>query len=372
MEKCDVCGKSTLLPERFGSTNVCKVCFLKMYGPIWKYRNYDKYIEVEKQREKTIAHIKKMNVSKDVEEGITAFFDRQNIGMKSCDCCETVVQQLNKIGKNSLCRECYSKINIKEWNENNYLNNDDVEKNRNKIIKIASQYNFPSKIIDDINEYFDKKIEVGLFRVVIGYDAQKLKVYDSYCIIVTEDNFDRDSAYVFYGEALKRNQNKIKKNATETAINVVKTFATSGFVRGGIALATDAAMKANANSKEVRQRFKVYRGTHRIEYSDISKIEFQDVSENALGFIRISMINNVSSDGDVVFLFHDGDAMNAVYEYMTERVELIHKEKDDIKNQISNSTIPDEILKYKNLLDLGAITQEEFDEKKKELLGLKK
>lgn len=30
----------------------------------------------------------------------------------------------------------------------------------------------------------------------------------------------------------------------------------------------------------------------------------------------------------------------------------------------------DEILKYKNLLDMGVITQEEFDAKKKELLGL--
>ena len=30
----------------------------------------------------------------------------------------------------------------------------------------------------------------------------------------------------------------------------------------------------------------------------------------------------------------------------------------------------DEILKYKQLLDLGALTQEEFDAKKKQLLAL--
>ncbi len=33
-------------------------------------------------------------------------------------------------------------------------------------------------------------------------------------------------------------------------------------------------------------------------------------------------------------------------------------------------SVPDELKKYKDLLDLGAITQEEFDTKKKELLGL--
>lgn len=36
----------------------------------------------------------------------------------------------------------------------------------------------------------------------------------------------------------------------------------------------------------------------------------------------------------------------------------------------SNISAADEILKYKNLLDMGAITEEEFNAKKKELLGL--
>lgn len=36
----------------------------------------------------------------------------------------------------------------------------------------------------------------------------------------------------------------------------------------------------------------------------------------------------------------------------------------------SSSSSTDEIMKYKNLLDMGAITQEEFDQKKKQLLGL--
>ena len=35
-----------------------------------------------------------------------------------------------------------------------------------------------------------------------------------------------------------------------------------------------------------------------------------------------------------------------------------------------NNTAADEILKFKDLLDKGIITQEEFDAKKKQLLGL--
>ena len=46
-------------------------------------------------------------------------------------------------------------------------------------------------------------------------------------------------------------------------------------------------------------------------------------------------------------------------------------QKEKITNTKKNmSGVPDELKKFKELLDLGAITQEEFDAKKKELLGL--
>ena len=45
------------------------------------------------------------------------------------------------------------------------------------------------------------------------------------------------------------------------------------------------------------------------------------------------------------------------------------KQSNQTTNIIQNSTA-DEILKFKNLLDAGIITQEEFDKKKKELLNI--
>lgn len=54
--------------------------------------------------------------------------------------------------------------------------------------------------------------------------------------------------------------------------------------------------------------------------------------------------------------------------------ELSKEEWDSEKNtqisQASNLSTADEIKKYKDLLDLGVITQDEFDQKKKQLLGL--
>ena len=45
-------------------------------------------------------------------------------------------------------------------------------------------------------------------------------------------------------------------------------------------------------------------------------------------------------------------------------------DQDNKKNQQSFS-VPEEIRKYKELLDDGIITQEEYEEKKKQLLGIK-
>lgn len=60
--------------------------------------------------------------------------------------------------------------------------------------------------------------------------------------------------------------------------------------------------------------------------------------------------------------------------------EIAREIKDYIENRIygvkDNPTVSgyhdatDEILKYKKLLDMGAITQDEFEQKKKQLLGL--
>ena len=41
----------------------------------------------------------------------------------------------------------------------------------------------------------------------------------------------------------------------------------------------------------------------------------------------------------------------------------------DIKTNETSTSVADELIKYKNLLDAGAITQEEFDRKKAQLLN---
>ena len=55
-------------------------------------------------------------------------------------------------------------------------------------------------------------------------------------------------------------------------------------------------------------------------------------------------------------------------------VEAVNKSREELNHLRAKSASPqlstaDEILKFKKLLDQGILTQEEFDKKKKELLG---
>ena len=88
----------------------------------------------------------------------------------------------------------------------------------------------------------------------------------------------------------------------------------------------------------------------------------------------ISLFKGVSvstSSGKIIFLAIKN--ANEVYEVINNL--LVNRQKE--KNQnigtttvVQNSDEADKLKKYKDLLDSGVITQEEFDAKKKQLLGL--
>ena len=60
--------------------------------------------------------------------------------------------------------------------------------------------------------------------------------------------------------------------------------------------------------------------------------------------------------------------MIEIKNFIQEKVAKAHMPNINIQNSVTGSSA-DEILKLKQLLDMGAITQEEFDEQKKKILG---
>lgn len=122
-------------------------------------------------------------------------------------------------------------------------------------------------------------------------------------------------------------------------------------------------------------------------YRDISAIEYKRPSFVSNGYFKVNIAGSQSGathvglissskesmkDENTVLLraFNKkvGDQTDEIYEYVNKQL-AIYKQQAPLQSTAGVSSA-DEILKFKKLLDAGIITQEEFDQKKKELLGI--
>lgn len=122
-------------------------------------------------------------------------------------------------------------------------------------------------------------------------------------------------------------------------------------------------------------------GEKTIYYSDVIGVQFKP-SGLAIGYLQLetasSSGNNKTSNffNENSFTYEPqnitNEEMEKVVAYIRERVEACKEAKNNpvIAAPVAAVSVADEIKKFKELLDMGAITQEEFDAKKKQLLSL--
>jgi hypothetical protein len=116
-------------------------------------------------------------------------------------------------------------------------------------------------------------------------------------------------------------------------------------------------------------------GEKTIYYADCIGIQFKE-SGMQLGYLQLetasALMNNRASNffNENSFTF-EGSVLNSqmkeIADYIRIKVEECKKQKS---GQTAAVSAADELKKFKELLDSGVITQEEFDAKKKQLLGL--
>lgn len=120
----------------------------------------------------------------------------------------------------------------------------------------------------------------------------------------------------------------------------------------------------------------VTQGEKTIYYKDAIGIQYKP-STVLDGYIQIetasgNMTSSSSQYGGENSIQFSGKQRNEEAEII---VAYIKRRIEEMKNAPASATVQqlspaDELKKYKELLDMGAITQEEFDEKKKQLFGL--
>ncbi|UNC92038.1 SHOCT domain-containing protein [Candidatus Contubernalis alkaliaceticus] len=126
------------------------------------------------------------------------------------------------------------------------------------------------------------------------------------------------------------------------------------------------------------------KGSKTFYYSDISSVQFKNCGWTN-GFFEFSFAGGIDKPGGVWSGMNNDNRyvfgkptiwaakklaaeMEPINKFIQNKLrEFKNNNRQQIVQQSSNA---DEILKYKNLLEQGIITQEEFDAKKKQLLGI--
>lgn len=117
------------------------------------------------------------------------------------------------------------------------------------------------------------------------------------------------------------------------------------------------------------------KGDKTIYYSDLTAVQFKKAGWTS-GHIQFSLLGGRESVGGIFAASSDENTItinsneNEIAEKMVAYIQEKIKEARSPKVVSTSTSAADEIMKLKNLLEMGIITQEEFDAKKKQLLGL--
>ena len=120
-------------------------------------------------------------------------------------------------------------------------------------------------------------------------------------------------------------------------------------------------------------------GTKRIDYDQLTAIQYKKPG-NIAGYLQFAYPGAIENKGNRASDIIDDentipvssnyvDDADRIYEFIEKRRRELRQASTTrgVVNQISEA---DELLKFKQLLDMGVITQEEFEAKKKQILGI--
>ena len=118
-------------------------------------------------------------------------------------------------------------------------------------------------------------------------------------------------------------------------------------------------------------------GTKQIPFSSITAVQFKSAQLLLFGYLQFSLLGGNEARGGVFQAAGDENTItfNKKEQEKAERLKQLVEDKIRSAQVTKNSTAQgvkssaEQIREFKELLDIGAITQEEFEKKKIQLLG---
>lgn len=323
-----------------------------------------------------------------------------------------------------LCKKCALKIWSPKWKAKVFTTNEEIEKERDSVTKKALHLGFPQTALDALVRYFDDQKIEGLVRLFDGRVGQILTVFKGHCVIDTQDEFDYeeiDEAYRLMMTPAFRGKCSARPCEEETSIDgealagaakdIISGLALGGslsksVMRAGAGLASSATSKPRKNEKAVvaNVELRIEYGLATLRYSDLEDVFLRmPVGEEEYGFIRFQRGKEPNPTKDKLFFFEESESSKKVVKelqrYMQKEVSSFVDERERMAREAEEAvkarameveeakeslvieaiksssaqtclSAPDELLKWKQLLDAGAISQEEYETKKAQLLGI--
>ena len=324
--------------------------------------------------------------------------------MERCMSCGKIIILGSSFGRVSLCRTCSSIINASAWNKRNFSTIEALICQKEDAIQRAIAGNFPQNIINEITSYFDAYIEDGFVGTINGKAGQTLKVFSNYCIVTTKSEDKKtelEHTFHLFDDS-EDDEDEKELFSSDDKRNLVHGLMSGRVVQAGIGAAISATInhqeKSKSESKKYDQKLKKARrlisvGERKIDLRKISQIETFAKTNYPNGYLRFVNKGNIKHNPyDCEYFFFNNSIpfeskkikqkVETIKNSLNDRIAAIEKEEQIVtinqeKKKTQKQTVKqsktdvfEEVRKFKQLMDEGIITQEEFETKKKELLDL--
>lgn len=174
-------------------------------------------------------------------------------------------------------------------------------------------------------------------------------------------------------DKVKRGEEKVKKEAENRPENAL--FYIDG--REGTLAIFDEYIQLDFTGSALKQYLSRMGGVKKIYYPQINSIQKRDVGEFITGSIEFEVPGmsysgrgGGKSENIIHYEYYYQEEADKIYEFVNQKILNIQRNSTNPQpNSSEESSVLSELKKAKELLDMGAITQEEFDNIKNDLLN---
>lgn len=348
--------------------------------------------------------------------------------MAKCVACGKNILITNNMGNTTFCNNCASIIGLSRWKRREFTSISELIDYKNTAIQSAIQSGFTNEVVRIIEEYFDTYINAGYVTSFNGKAGQILKIFTDFCIIDTKNDIKKNE---LINKFSFDDSNDIEDDDDDDSFfnadnigRITKGLMSGKLVQTGVGLAASAVVNSKAKEKaeerrakleEAKQREKkrnmeqlICVGEYKVDLKNYIRVETVYGTNDLIGCLRfVPRATNLRDKYSCTYFFFNNSSIipfesrkirqevEALRNMLNERLVKINAEIEQMayeeeirreaeakavyeanfhreeKNQeVGKEDVFDRIRKFKELYDEGIISEEEFNKKKKELLGL--